>query len=239
MKDVNFIIPCAGKGTRLGIPTAKELFPLSKGETLVDRCFSYIRPLKGRSIVTVVISDEKTDLVKYLKRYADEFDIAFVYQKDGLRELTGAIASCKHLFLKSNVLLLPDIYLEDEGFEARFREYVEGSVSNDIQYLYVPERDFSRLSKVGALKVEGGKIVEAEDKPKEDKGYDSYWVSLSFSNAISDDFLREFRAMQQHSDYDRMIWSAKVYEISYAIDLGVWENIKAFNERKYENESHR
>ena len=43
--------------------------------------------------------------------------------------------------------------------------------------------------------------------------------------------------MQQHKEYNDFIWNGKVFRIDYAIDLGVWENIKSFNERNYEYEN--
>ena len=60
----------------------------------------------------VVISEEKTEIFRYLSKYKAKFNISFTYQKPQELEYTGAIKSASHLFGENNLVLLPDTILK-------------------------------------------------------------------------------------------------------------------------------
>ena len=59
----------------------------------------------------VNINEEKTEIIKYLSKYKDRYNISFTYQNPNEIEYTGAIKSAKHLFGENNIVLLPDTIL--------------------------------------------------------------------------------------------------------------------------------
>jgi len=230
-KELSFIIPCAGKGSRLGSPFPKELFPIDKNVTLIDKIFDCIRPFKDKSQVIIIISEEKYDLIKYLKKYSNDFDIIFVYQKDDLKELCGAIKSASELFSEKNILLLPDIVLIDDDLNGKFKEFIE----NDgiISFLIKEEQDENILKRMGAMYVENKKLISTIDKPTleqiKENNFNSYWVAFMFKLKYATDFLNNFEKMQKHEEYDKKYFvNMQTTTVSYALDLGVWENIRKF-----------
>ena len=103
------ILPSAGRGTRLNLPYPKEILRLDNDNALIDNCFNFFKDY-GRNQVefVVVINEDKTDLIKYLARYKDRYNITFVFQNPSEKEYTGAIKSAYHVFGEHNLVLLPD-----------------------------------------------------------------------------------------------------------------------------------
>ena len=75
------VLPSAGKGTRLNLPYPKEILRLDNDNALIDNCFNFFKDY-GRNQVEfiVVINEDKTDLIKYLAKYKDRYNISFVFQ---------------------------------------------------------------------------------------------------------------------------------------------------------------
>ena len=107
------ILPSAGKGTRLNLPYPKEILRLDNDNALIDNCFNFFKDY-GRNQVEfiVVINEDKTDLIKYLAKYKDRYNISFVFQNPSEKEYTGAIKSAYHLFGEHNLVLLPDTLMK-------------------------------------------------------------------------------------------------------------------------------
>lgn len=228
---LTFIIPCAGKGTRLGIPFSKELFPIDKNTTLIDKAFSYIEPFKRISKVVIIVSEDKGDLIKYLKKYSDDFDINFVYQKNNLKELSGAIKSAANYFSEKNILLLPDIVLIDKQLDWKFINLIEED--NDVNFLVCEENNENILQRMGAMTVKNDKVLSTIDKPTleqvKENNFNSYWVSFAFKFDCYKDFLDNFEKMQKHEEYDKKYFeNTLAIPVNYALDLGVWENIRKY-----------
>ncbi|MFE4646120.1 hypothetical protein ACFRFS_34850, partial [Streptomyces sp. NPDC056730] len=81
--DVSIILPCAGFGTRFGAPYAKELHCLAPGVTVLDRSLETVVELAESGLnvrLVVVFRTHKLDTVSYLARYAETFQMVFVYQ---------------------------------------------------------------------------------------------------------------------------------------------------------------
>lgn len=221
---INFIIPCAGFGTRLGIPFSKELYPISKDLTLIDSVFENIREFKNDSRIIIVIEKHKVDLIQHIRKYSDDFDIIFIYQK--YPELSGAILTCEDYFSDVNILLLPDIFISDENITHKIKDLIIYTKLNKVCYLVKNESDFSILKRLGAVNSTNNTINYMEEKPQTNNNYNAYWVSIGFNSV---DFIHNFVKFQKHEDYDKKYFSnINCVFIDYALDLGVWENIRRF-----------
>lgn len=222
---INFIIPCAGYGTRLGIPFAKELFPIDKNLTLIDKLFSNIYEFREKSRVIIIISEHKTDLIKYLGKYKNDFDIIFLFQK--YDELAGAIMSCENYSSSTNILLLPDIFIDDSDITKKINHIIIHTELQKVSYLAKKESDFNILTKVGALQCnENDEIISMFEKPQTNNNYNAYWVGIGFNNFK---FIKNFIKFQKHQKCNEYYFkNKKAIFVDYALDLGVWENIRRF-----------
>ncbi len=236
------IIPCAGKGTRLGIPYAKELFSLEHNKSLIDYCFDILYPFRHEIRVIIIISAEKMELVKYLSKYADDYEISFIYQKNSKPELLGAIESAKDQFLEYNLLMLPDIRVFDELGTEKIRQLFEIAASSRIVFGAVKESDKDRLSRMGALRTLDDTVYELVDKPKDlVERFDSYWIYIEWRNSCTDEFLRTLRYIYNTpNEYDfenTLFFKQPAVFFKKALDMGVWENIVSWYKNREENEA--
>ena len=78
---ITVVMPCAGEGTRLALPYPKEIFSIEKHKSLIDLYFLILFADYGRNDVQFVITmtEDKTDLVKYLSKYKHRFNISFYF----------------------------------------------------------------------------------------------------------------------------------------------------------------
>ena len=59
IKKLTVILPAAGKGTRLGLPYAKEIFQINKEKALIDNSFDLFNALGRKDVEFVVIINEE------------------------------------------------------------------------------------------------------------------------------------------------------------------------------------
>jgi glucose-1-phosphate thymidylyltransferase len=238
LKSISFIIPCAGKGSRLSIPSAKELLPVDYNTTLIDCVFNNLKNYKYKANFIFIISKEKTDLIKYLSKYSDNYDIYFVYQKSNKKDLLGAIESAENLFSEKNILILPDILLLDDSIYLKIDDYIKLLDKNiDLSILDYCEFSDSKKEKLGNVKYdENENILGIIDKPTNHtilQNENSFcWVSLGFRSDKVFEFYNIFKQIQikdKYVDLEKNKINAKSIHIRNAIDLGVWDNIRLFH----------
>lgn len=246
MKEITFIIPCAGKATRLGIPFCKEMLPINKDITLIDLVFNNLRQFKEKCQIVIIISKNKMDLVEYLSKYSDEFDIYFVYQKTEYKELVGAIKSAEEFISEKNILILPDIFIKDKSIESKLSDYVNYLDYNSASYLITEETNKEILSRVGNVKIDKklNLISDIIDKPSIDKINEletsHYWISIGFTRGVYyENYFNTILSKKTTSSQGWVINSPYV-TVDFALDLGVWDNIKEFyklnrGDKIYEN----
>lgn len=181
--DVSVILPCAGFGTRFGAPYSKELHCLAPGVTVLDRSLEAVVELAKSGLdvrLVVVFRAHKLDTVSYLARYAEIFQMVFVYQDESFEPgLDGAIRSALPMTQGPVALVLPDIVVE--GADST------GSLLAALQHVNVAgwsvvaaeERDPGTLRQMGALTVaEGDGVVTvgaAAEKPVDASGFNAFW----------------------------------------------------------------
>ena len=169
--DVSVILPCAGYATRFGAPYAKELHCLAPGVTVLDRSLEAAVELAKSGLtvrLVVVFRAHKLDTVGYLARYAETFQMVFVYQDESLDAgLDGAIRSALPLTRGPVALVLPDIVVDGVNsagslLAALRRTRAPGNSGWSV--VAARERDPDTLRQMGAL------TLREPDAPPEGEG---------------------------------------------------------------------
>lgn len=231
---LNVILPAAGKGERLSLPFPKELYCLDKNKALIDYSFDLFSGY-GRSDVnfTVIINEDKTDIIKYLAKYKHDYNISFTFQDPKEKEYTGAIKSAYHLFGEYNLVLLPDTYLKLKEDNNDIRKVVMNALfETGFSFLVKNTDDHDLLKTKGALKLKDGLVIDYEDKPKNNlHEYNGFWCALAFRKRNFHECMAfmEKSTLQQDDRLDiqeTCIYNSKVIEVEEYYDLGTWDEIK-------------
>jgi NDP-sugar pyrophosphorylase family protein len=235
MSLLTVIMPAAGKGTRLNLPYPKEILRLDKEQALIDYSFDFFRDYGRRDVeFVIVINEEKTEIVKYLSRYKDKFNISFTFQNPNEQEYTGAIKSAKHLFGEHNVVLLPDTIMSLKP-EIDLVDAVQNSVTETgFTFFYKKESDEKMLRTKGALSIDISGVVQAyEDKPEEGvERFNAFWCSFAFRRRAFDSAISfmEKSTLRQRvlpAEIEKTpIYLSKGIEVLDYKDLGTWDEIR-------------
>lgn len=237
MNKLTVILPAAGKGTRLNLPYPKEILRLNKEKALIDNSFELFSDL-GRNEVefVVVINEEKTEIVKYLGKYKNLYNISFTYQNPKEMEYTGAIKSAQHLFGERNLVLLPDTLLtlpKGTNLNSEINVNIDES---GFTFLFKPEPDGAMLRTKGCLKLTGDlRVVDYEDKPLENLNrFDGYWCAFAFHKDVFDksiSFMEKSTLKMETSNLaieETNLFNSRVISVEDYKDLGTWDEIGKF-----------
>ncbi|MFF3753411.1 hypothetical protein ACFYYH_23555 [Streptomyces sp. NPDC002018] len=181
--DVSVILPCAGFATRFGAPYSKELHCLAPGVTVLDRSLEAVVELADSGLnvrVVVVFRTHKLDTVSYLARYAETFQLVFVYQDESFEPgLDGAIRSALPMTRGPVALVLPDIVVTGAGSAGSLLAALRHIGVAGWSVVAAEERDPGTLRQMGALAVvEGGGVMTvraAAEKPADPAGFNAFW----------------------------------------------------------------
>lgn len=228
------ILPAAGKGTRLNLPYPKEILRLDKNQALIDYSFDWFKDYDRNSVdFVVVINEYKTEIVEYLSKYKDKYNIAFVYQNPNELEYTGAIKSAYSWFGEDNVVLLPDTILKLKGTEDLYTQVKNKLQNNEFVFFYKKETDPFMLSTKGALQMEGDIVKFYEDKPQTGfNKFNAFWCSFAFK---ANSFMpameyMEKSTLKQNFNSKQMtytpFYNSQGIEVDDYIDLGTWSEIR-------------
>jgi hypothetical protein len=103
------VLPCAGDGSRLGLPFGKELLPLGPGYAPLDATLELLRPHAGHIRLVVVLGSGREATARRILTLTEGLlPAAFITQRPGLGEATGAVLSAAPWFGERNLVLLPD-----------------------------------------------------------------------------------------------------------------------------------
>lgn len=232
MKRTLIILPCAGMGVRIGLPYPKELFAIDKNTTIIDTYFALLYPIKDLIRIIVIVNNTKSSLIKYLCKYANEFDIIFRYQPNFDQGIIDALYSCKEYFLELNVVLLPDTYVEYINFVEELLSLYK--TSDEIAIWFKKENNTELLKALGPVEYINDnkqyRIKNFEEKPVHTT-CNAFWVTIAFKYTSSEIILNDLSKIYNKSVLpikESIIYNALGFEVNTAIDLGVWENIKMF-----------
>jgi hypothetical protein len=191
--DVSVVLPCAGFATRFGAPYSKELHCLAPGVTVLDRSLEAVVELAESGLnvrLVVVFATHKLDTVSYLARYAETFQIVFVYQDQSLEPgLDGAIRSAMPMTVGPVALVLPDIVVSGAGSAGSLLAAVRRVGVAGWSVVAADERDPDVLQQMGALAVVEGDgvmtVEEAMDKPVDPSGFNAFWGMVAVAEQES------------------------------------------------------
>ena len=235
MSNLTVILPAAGKGTRLNLPYPKEILRINNDEALIDYSFNFFRDYGRKDVnFVVVINENKTELVTYLAKYKDRYDISFVYQNPNEKEYTGAIKSASHLFGEYNLVLLPDTIMKLKNNGDLFELVKNSLTETGFTFLYKDEIDQEVLKTKGALYVDDEKIVKNyQDKPQRNlEQFNAFWCAFAFRRRTFKscmDFMEKSTLKQDVSNQEILstpIYNSKAIDVEDYVDLGTWEEIK-------------
>ncbi len=250
MNRYSIIIPCAGRASRLNIPFSKALFPVASDQTLIDNIFRLFQNIENKPRFIIVINDESVDIVKYLYKYCDDFNISFVFQKKNEYDLIGAIKSASFEFSDYNMVLLPDTTLVlGCDFDQYIHEVDAKLKCNEIVFTVTTCLLDEKLYDLGVIiydidansKVTVRNII---DKPKKENlslinkssNYGA-WASFTFTREIALNFLnlmeknisgKEFASMD-----NSLLESMSLVFIKEFTDLGEWCRIYEYFKQSY------
>lgn len=245
MSRLTVILPAAGKGSRLNLPYPKEILKLDAHTALIDHSINFFRDYGRRDVDFVfVINEHKLELVKYLSRYKDRYNLTFTFQDPREQEYTGAIKSAAHLFGEHNLVLLPDTLMTLPPGVDLYETVIHCLTETGFTFLYKPERDHSVLETKGALVVDDqGLVKEYSDKPVHDLDrFNAFWCAFAFrrrafNSAIS---FMEKSTLRQRVIVDEIkntpIYDSQGIEVTDYVDLGTWDEIyRILNDKKDNN----
>jgi len=235
MSLLTVVMPAAGKGTRLNLPYPKEILRLDKEQALIDYSFDFFRDYGRRDVeFVIVINEDKTEIVRYLSKYKDKFNISFTFQNPNEREYTGAIKSARHLFGEHNVVLLPDTIMTlKPGID--LVEAVQSSVTETgFTFFYKRETSEKMLRTKGALIIDNEGLVQSyEDKPEDNVDrFNAFWCSFAFRKRTFDAaiaFMEKSTLRQRvlpNEIESTPIHRSKGIEVLDYKDLGTWDEIR-------------
>jgi len=227
------ILPSAGKGTRLNLPYPKEILRLDNDNALIDNCFNFFKDY-GRNQVefVVVINEDKTDLIKYLAKYKDRYNISFCFQNPSEKEYTGAIKSAYHLFGEHNLVLLPDTLMKLQPGKDLFTLVTEALNETGFTYLYKEETNAEVLKTKGALQIEDDIVIDYEDKPEDVTDFNAFWCAFAFRKRNFSECMSfmEKSTLNLRVGFDEIrktpIYKSKAIKVEDYIDLGTWPEIR-------------
>jgi len=228
------ILPAAGKGSRLSLPYPKEILKLDKTQALIDYSFDHFKKYNRNDVnFVVIINEHKTEIVEYIAKYKDKFNITFTYQNPNEHEYTGAIKSASYLFSHYNVVLLPDTILKLKNNADLYQTVMERLLLDDWSFFYKKENDPEMLKTKGALLVENNQIKMYMDKPTDNiSSYNAYWTSFAFTKnsfTKSIEFMEKSTLNKQVSAEEIQncpIYNTLGIEVEEYMDLGTWPEIR-------------
>ena len=190
MSKLTVIMPAAGKGTRLNLPYPKEILRLDKEQALIDYSFDFFRDYGRKDVeFVIVVNENKTEIIEYLAKYKDRYNISFTYQNPNEFEYTGAIKSAKHLFGEHNVILLPDTIMKLPPNVDLVEALEKSLTETGFTFFYKEETNPEMLKTKGALFIDNENNVSIyEDKPEEGlERFNAFWCSFAFRSRAFDE----------------------------------------------------
>ena len=237
MSKLTVILPCAGEGSRLSLPYSKEIYSIEKNKCLIDYSFELFKDYGRKDVEFVVtINEKKLDLIKYLSKYKDRFNVSFTFFNPNETEYTGSIKSAKHLFGEKNLVLLPDTFLKMKSHEDVVDLICNSLFETGFTFFYKKESDPNMLKTKGSLSIsDDGFVLNYEDKPETNfENYNAFWTAFAFKKRVFDPCIEfmEKSTLRHKVLIDEIqktpIYKSKAIEVNKYVDLGTWQEIYNF-----------
>ena len=244
MSNLKVILPAAGKGSRLNLPYPKEILRLNNDDALIDYSFNFFRDYGRKDVeFIIVINENKTEVIEYLSKYKDRFNISFTFQNPNEHEYTGAIKSAKHLFGEHNLVLLPDTIMTLHSNQNLYDLVQSALTETGFTFLYKKEQDQNILKTKGCVHVDQNSIVTLyEDKPETNLSqYNAFWCGFAFRKRTFDMCMQymeksTLKLKIDHNEIQRTpIYLSKAIQVEDYVDLGTWKEIRRLLQNENNN----
>ena len=235
-KHLTVILPCAGLGSRLSLPFSKELFAVEWGVSLIDLSIShFLNQTREQVSFVITITEDKTDIVRYLAKYKNKFNFLFTYFNPSFNDFPGSIKSARVAAGDYNLILLPDSKIELNDGENLYEMVIKKFDNSESFLICSKTQDDLYKSKKGCILIdEDSHIIDYEDKPQNTQKFNSVWCGIgttlsawtSIENFITAgtfktiDFKDIFKASSLYGSEPLI---AKKFT-----DLGTWEDLRYY-----------
>jgi len=161
------LIPCAGKGSRLGMPFSKEMFPdvhnVNYRPIIMYTIDAMIRA--GIKHIIITVNPRKTDLLKYLGN-GKQFGIDLTYCiHPEPKSLPESLNEAYHLIKDKRVVFaMPDTVIQPQNFLTQALQYHLGNTKSEVTLGCFKAKNPTSVSVVD---FDGEKVTNVIEKPKE------------------------------------------------------------------------
>lgn len=160
------LVPCAGKGNRLGLPFSKELYPDVYNETYRPIIIYTIEAMKRAGINHIIftVNPTKIELLKYLgngKQFG--MDFTFVIHPEA-KSLPESLNEAYHLLKDVHVVFaMPDTVIQPNDF---LKKMIKCHLTEDSNEVTLGCFKTNKPQKFGMVDMIGNQVVRIDDKPK-------------------------------------------------------------------------
>jgi hypothetical protein len=227
--QVRVVLPCAGSGSRLGLPFPKELAPLGPGRCVIDSSLDMIRACSADLRVLLMTDGDRDLTAAYVRDRLPGVPVAEVVQDPDAQDMTEAVIALEPWLGYANVLLLPDVIYGWAGDPVA--EVADAAVSYGFAMAAVKAGP-GQIRDAGALRTANGRVAAFEDKPADPSPYEALWGMLAFTSGnFGIDGLRLVAASasrrREGPVTDPPVRGAPVTWLSGFRDCGTWDRYLA------------
>lgn len=234
------ILPSAGQGTRLGLPYPKEIHRVYEGQSLIDFSLDHARacPDMVRQLA-IVVTEEKQPVFDYVRAtLPPSIAVERHFFNDAYTEWPGSILSAEPGFSDYNVALLPDSVLSPLAGERLLTQFdAEFSAGADVVFAYLVEPDPSRLTALGALRVNGNRVEEFCDKPNRPDAprFNAFWTAFAFRKDAGPELLKMMMrsVAREPVSLNDLGMTVHAFPVSDYQDLGTWPSMNRYLSKKF------
>lgn len=188
--ELTVVLPCAGRGSRLGLALPKELVPAAPGRTALDGVFALLAAHRAHLRVVIVVGDGRQATIAHVRDRYPDWVVAFVYQHPDQREMVGAVRSALAWCTDRVLVLLPDQWLSTPPGTDPVAAADTALATGPACFLAATEADPARIGGDGALRLAdtgdpagGMRVVEFADKPGAAQAgrFNAVWFGVGFT----------------------------------------------------------
>lgn len=232
---ISYILPAAGKGTRLGLPYPKEIHRVLPNRSLIDFSLAHVtaRPDLTEQVV-VVLNADKEVVADYVHGVLPEtIPLRRAYFNPAYTEWPGSIRSAEAYFGEYNVALLPDSVLTPLAGEALASNYQDAFEDGaDLVFAYLPVTAAEQLRSLGALSVADDQVTAFCDKPDVEfaGAYNAFWASFGFRKDCGPDVLSLMMrsVAREPVELSALGLNVRAFPIANYVDLGTWPSLAKY-----------
>ncbi|MFB7673175.1 hypothetical protein ACFC26_17375 [Kitasatospora purpeofusca] len=237
------VLPCAGAGSRLGLPIAKELVPVGAGRVALDHALDLLAPHAHRLRLVAVLGEGREATARHLTARCAGLGLplAFCSQDDGLAESTGAVLSTAAWWGAATAVLLPDQVLARPAPRAVGDLLDLVHAGHRAAFLTSAQSDPDRLAVDGCLRLETTAdhrlpvVADFADKPGPEQAqaqrFNAVWFAYAFARGHGPAFLDVLHRVTLRRPLPDTglapLLGAPALDVGEFTDLGTWPNLAA------------